>query len=101
MFKNYQKLIKFKQTVSDLQLDVNINHVLRVEDLYPNVLFYELGDQSTGRKYLVFHVNGNKSGAPVRLDLEGYKLYLDTINPYKELSKYTVLVPYETLIVYK
>ena len=101
MFKNYQKLIKFKQTVSDLQLDLNINHVLRVEDLYPNVLFYELGDQSTGRKYLVFHVNGNKSGAPVRLDLEGYKLYLDTINPYKELSKYTVLTPYETLIVYK
>ncbi len=101
MFKNYQKLIKFKQTVSDLSLGKGINHALRVEDFLPNVIYYELGDKESGRKYLVFHVNGNKSGRPIRLDLDGYKLYLDTINPYKELSKYTMLMPYETIIVYK
>ncbi len=101
MFKNYQKLIKFKQTVSDLSLDKITNIALRVEDFLPNVIYYELGDKESGRKYMVFHVNGNKTGRPVRLDLEGYKLYLDTINPYKELSKYTMMVPYETIIVYK
>ena len=101
MFKNYQKLIKFKQTVSDLSLDNGVNYALRVEDFLPNVIYYELGDKESGRKYLVFHVNGNKTGRPVRLDLDGYKLYLDTINPYKELSKYTMMVPYETIIVYK
>ena len=101
MFKNYQKLIKFKQTVSDLSLDKDLNTLLRVENFLPNVIYYELDDIGSGRKYLVFHVNGNKTGRPVRLDLDGYKLYLDTINPYKELSKYTMLVPYETLIVYK
>ena len=101
MFKAYQKLIKFKQSVSDLALDKNINHLLRVDTSLANMISYELGDLKTGRKYKVFHVNGNKTGKPIRLDLEGYNLYLDTINPYKELSKYTVLVPYETLIVYK
>ena len=101
MFKNYQKLIKFKQTVSDLSLDKGFNKELRVENFLPNVIYYELEDLNLGRKYLVFHVNGNKTGRPVRLDLDGYKLYLDTINPYKELSKYTMLVSYETIIVYK
>lgn len=101
MFKNYVKLIKFKQTVSDLSLDKGFNKELRVENFLPNVIYYELEDSKLDRKYLVFHVNGNRTGRPVRLDLDGYKLYLDTINPYKELSKYTMLVPYETIIVYK
>lgn len=101
MFKNYVKLIKFKQNVSDLSLDKGFNKELRVENFLPNVIYYELEDSKLDRKYLVFHVNGNKTGRPVRLDLDGYKLYLDTINPYKELSKYTMLVPYETIIVYK
>lgn len=101
MFKNYQKLIKFKHSVSDLSLDKEVNTKLRVENFLANVIYYELDDVRSERKYLVFHVNGSKTGRPVRLDLDGYKLYLDTINPYKELSKYTMLVPYETIIVYK
>ncbi len=101
MFKNYQKLIKFKQNVSSLSLDRGDNEALMVENFMNNVIYYELYSEKEDRKYLVFHVNGSKSGRPVRLDLEGYSLYLDTINPYKELSKNTILVPYETIIVYK
>ena len=101
MFKNYQKLIKFKQNVSSLSLDKGDNEALMVENFMSNVIYYELYSEKEDKKYLVFHVNGSKSGRPVRLDLEGYNLYLDTINPYKELSIYTMLVPYETIIVYK
>ena len=101
MFKNYQKLIWLKQNTSDLGLDKNINHLLKVDETLPNNISYEVGDLKTGRKYLIIHVNGLRQGKPLIVDLRGYKLYLDTINPHKELSNSTALIPYETLIVYK
>ncbi len=99
-FKNYQKLIHLKQTVFDLQLGIELNLLLQVDTSRPNVLSYELDEGESGRKYKVFHVNGYRTG-PVVVNLMGYKLYLDTINPHKELSNSTALIPYETLIVYK
>ena len=99
-FKNYQKLIHLKQTVFDLQLNTELNLLLQVDTSRPNVLAYELDEGESGRKYKVYHVNGYRTG-PVVVNLSGYKLYLDTINPHKELSNSTSLIPYETLIAYK
>ena len=99
-FKNYQKLIHLKQTVFDLQLDKELNLLLQVDTSRPNVLSYDLDEGESGRKYKVYHVNGYRTG-PVVVNLSGYKLYLDTINPHKELSNSTALIPYETLIAYK
>ena len=99
-FKIYQKLIHLKQTVFDLQLDKELNLLLQVDTKRPNVLSYDLDEGESGRKYKVFHVNGYRTG-PVVVNLSGYKLYLDTVNPHKELSNSTALIPYETLIAYK
>jgi hypothetical protein len=100
MFKNFQKLIKFKQSVDELHLDVNFNHLLRVDTSLPNLISYELGDKE-GHKYKVLHSNGLRQGKPLIVDLSEWKLYLDTVNPYKELSNSTMLIPYETLIAFK
>ena len=100
MFKNYQKLIKFKQNVDELALEDQFNTLLKVDSSLVNVISYELDDKD-GHKYKVFHVNGYRTNKPVIVDLEGWNLYLDTINPYKELSNSTMLIPYETLIAYK
>ena len=99
-FENYKKLIKFKQTVFDLHLDKEMNTLLNVNIDSPSLISYELDEGSSGRKYKVFHTNGYRTG-PVVLNLTGYNLYLDTINPHKELSNSVALIPYETLIVYK
>ncbi|MBO4668282.1 MAG: hypothetical protein J5666_09210, partial [Bacilli bacterium] len=99
-FKIYQKLIHLKQTVFDLQLDKELNLLLQVDTKRPNVLSYDLDEGESGRKYKVFHVNGYRTG-PVVVNLSGYKLYLDTVNPHMELSNSTALIPYETLIAYK
>lgn len=100
MFKNYQKLIKLKQNVDELALEEQFNTLLKVDSSLVNVISYELNDKD-GHKYKVFHVNGYRTNKPVIVDLEGWNLYLDTINPYKELSNSTMLIPYETLISYK
>ena len=99
-FKNYQKLIHLKQTVFDLQLNNELNLLLQVDTSRPNVLSYDLDEGKGGRKFKVYHVNGYRTG-PVVVNLSGYKLYLDTINPHKELSNSTALIPYETLVAYK
>ena len=99
-FRNYQKLIHLKQTVFDLQLNTELNLLLQVDSSRPNVISYDLDEGASGRKYKVYHVNGYRTG-PVVVNLAGYKLYLDTINPHKELSNSIALIPYETLIAYK
>ena len=100
MFKNYQKLIKFKQTVDELHLEDQFNHLLRVDTSLPNLISYELADKE-GHKYKVLHSNGLRQGKPLIVNLSGWNLYLDTVNPYKELSNSTMLIPYETLIAFK
>jgi len=65
-----------------------------------NVITYDLDDDKTHRKYKVIHVNGYRTNQ-VLFNLEGYTLYMDTINSHKELSNKTALIPYETLIAYK
>lgn len=101
MFKNYQKLIYLKQNVSDLSLDKNDNLKLKIDAEKPNLITYELRDKKQKRIYKVFHANGYHGKDLLIVDLSGYELYLDTINPNKDLSSKTALIPFETLIAYK
>ncbi len=101
MFKTFQKLIKFKQSVYELALEKGLNNLLKVDSEDLNLISYSLADKDTNRLYLVFHVNGYRNGGAHIVDLSGYKLYLDTINSHKSLGAKTSLVPYETLICYK
>lgn len=101
MFKNFQKLIKFKQKVYETGLEKGLNTLVNVESEKGNMISYELADKDTNRIYKIFHVNGYRNGGANIVDLSGYKVYLDTINPHKELGTKTSLVPYETLICYK
>ena len=101
MFKNFQKLIKFKQEVYELALEKGLNTLVDVESDKGNMISYELADKDTNRIYKIFHVNGFRNGGANIVDLSGYKIYLDTINSHKVLGSKTSLVPYETLICYK
>lgn len=100
MFKNYQKLIKFKQTVYEVALEKGLNTLLDVKTT-GNLIYYTLKDKDTKRTYKIFHKNGYRNGGADIFDLSGYKVYLDTINSHKSLGAKTSLVPYETLICYK
>lgn len=101
MFKNYQKLIELKKNVSDLCLEQPDNLNLNIDIFSPSLISYSLFDKDRKITYQVFHTNGYRNGKPILVDLDGYKLYLDTINPRKDLSNKTQLVPFETLIAYK
>ena len=101
MFKNFQKLITFKQSVYELALEKGLNTLVNVESERGNMISYELADKDTNRIYKIFHVNAYKNGGANIVDLSGYSVYLDTINSHKVLGSKTSLVPYETLICYK
>ena len=101
MFKNYQKLVALKQQASGLALGTGDNNQVVADTSKGNVISYGFTDSGTGRTYKVFHCNGYNSGSLPTVDLNGYSLYLDTINGSKALSGSTKLEAYETLIAYK
>ena len=100
-FKNYQKLIYLKQNLEMLSLKQGDNSKLEVNIDEPNLISYELIDKKSKRLYKVFHVNGYKIGKPTLVNLEGYSLFVDTVNAHKDLSRVTSLISYETLVAYK
>ena len=102
MFKNYQKLIRLKEEVSDLHLIDkealdNIN-IFISKDF--NQISYSVKDLNKNREYLIIHNNGYKSNTLPILDLRGYNLYLAT-NGDIELGEFTKVLPYQTIIVYR
>ena len=101
MFKNYQKLIHLKKNCNELSLDKGDNESLKIDGTNPNMISYELHDYKDKKLYKVFHLNGLKNSKPLLVNLEGYNLYMDSINSHKELSNSTLLIPFETLIAFK
>ena len=93
MFNNYQKLIKFKQTINK----ENVN----VDSSKGNTICLSFKDLNSGKTYKVIHANGFSKENFGSIDLEGYTLYLDTIKSNKKLSKSTKIESFETLIAYK
>ena len=102
MFKNYQALIALKQNANvfgkdataiaeDVTIEKNDNGsliVMRVKDTLNKV------------EYIICHSNG-VSGTKV-VNLEGYTLYLDTLNQSSlKLTATTTINPYQTIIATK
>ena len=97
VFKNYQALIEFKQTVTDLHSSTSI---VNVEDLDGgSVLKYSLN--SDDKQYIVIH--SNDVGTKSSIDLSGYKLYLDTLGTIEKDTELGNVTPkkYQTIIAYK
>ena len=102
MFKNYQALIALKQNANvfgkdataiaqDVTIEQNDNGsliIMRVKDTLNKV------------EYIICHSNG-VNGTKV-VNLEGYTLYLDTLNQSSlELTSETTVSPYQTIIATK
>lgn len=102
LFESYKKLIKFKQEVDGLHLNKDNNEKLNInESENNNLIDFEIKDTKANRVYKIIHANGYKIDELETINLEGYKLYLDTINNEKVLTQSTKIEPFETLIAYK
>ena len=102
MFNNYKALIALKQNAdvfgknatqiaSDVTVEKNENGSL---------IIMKIKDTSNNLEYIICHSNG-VNGTKV-VNLEGYTLYLDTLNQSNlELTSETRLSPYQTIIASK
>ena len=102
MFKNYQALIALKQNAnvfgknatqiaSDVTIEKNENGSL---------IIMKIKDTSNNLEYIICHSNG-VNGTKV-VNLEGYTLYLDTLNQSSlKLTSETTVSPYQTIIAFK
>ena len=102
VFKNYQKLIALHNT-TDLFSKSNIEaRNINLEWSYDNsVLRYTLTDNINNRQYVIVHSNSyhvdNKT-----VNLQGYELYLDTLNTKDlVLGAKTKLGDSQTIIAYR
>ncbi len=99
-FENYKKLIALKQNANLFgksgteckAITVNQN-----ED--GSLLWYDLVDTEANRTYRIVHSNGVSKAKTV--DLNGYTLYLDTLNTGVSLTSETSIEGYQTIIAYK
>jgi len=67
-----------------------------------NLIMYKLTDTLTGKEYVIIHCNGYAGNTSNIVNLEGYTLYLDTLNSKNlVLSSETVIESYQTIIAYK
>jgi hypothetical protein len=102
MFNNYKALIALKQNAdvfgknatqiaSDVTVEKNENGSL---------IIMKIKDTANNLEYIICHSNG-VNGTKV-VNLEGYTLYLDTLNQSNlELTSETRLSPYQTIIASK
>ncbi len=95
VFETYQKLISFKQKVSDLHQDNSYITITREQN--GAIFKYELTDGTN--YYLVIHGNGLVNN--YSLDTKGYEVYLDTLNIYQGKVDSITLNPYQTIILKK
>lgn len=95
VFMAYQKLISFKQKVTDLHQDNSYIDVIREQN--GAVLRYELSDGVN--HYIVIHGNGLVNS--YTFECKGYEIYLDTLNIYQGKVDSITLNPYQTIILKK
>ena len=101
VFNNYKKLISLKQNKAlfakdALSLkDVNIN-----SNSDGSLIYFDLTDTVNKKQYRIVYSNGVSSTKVI--NLEGYNLYLDTLNKSNfTLSSNTTIDNYQTIIAYK
>lgn len=102
MFKNYQALIALKQDLDGLHADSGTAVLNYHTSENQNQIIYNINDTANNRQYIFVHANGYASDKLETIDLDGYTLYLDTLNREDlTLSKQTMIRPFETIIAYK
>ena len=102
MFKNYKALIALKQNAnvfgknaSQIATDVTIE-----QNDNGSLIIMRIKDTLNKVEYIICHSNG-VNGTKV-VNLEGYSLYLDTLNQKNlELTSETKVSPYQTIIASK
>lgn len=102
VFNNYKSIIKLKQNkgLFNKSLDDSKNTVIN-KSSDESLFYYDLIDDINNISYRFIFSNGyNKNNKSV--DLEGYSLYLDTLNKDNLiLSKNTSIDEFQTIIAYK
>ena len=101
VFNNYKKLISLKQNKALFAKDA-----LSLKDIKVNsnndssLIYFDLTDTVNKKQYRIVYSNGVSSTKLI--NLEGYNLYLDTLNKNDlTLSSNTTIDNYQTIIAYK
>lgn len=99
MFENYKKLIALKTTTSALAMSKADAQAISVTtNDNKSMITYKISDAE--KEYVIIHSNG-VNGTKVA-NLEGYTLYLDTLNlDGFTLTAETTISNYQTVIAYK
>jgi len=102
MFNNYQKLIEIKQNEALFSKSNAECKALKVlTNANGSVIYFDLVDEDLGLTYRIVHCNGVTSGDK-SVNLEGYTLYLDTLNVENiSLTASYQMQNYQTIIAYK
>lgn len=105
MFNNYQKLINLKQnanifgkTASEIATDIVIK-----TNQQNSLITMTIVDRANQVEYIICHSNGVTSATqPKLVNLEGYTLYLDTLNTLNLVLKNNMRISdYQTIIAYR
>ncbi|MBO5095645.1 MAG: hypothetical protein J6B98_02100, partial [Bacilli bacterium] len=102
MFNNYKKLIEIKQNEALFSKSNAECKALKVlSNANGSVIYFDLVDEDLGLTYRIVHCNGVTSGDK-SVNLEGYTLYLDTLNVENiSLTASYQMQNYQTIIAYK
>ena len=101
MFNNYQKLIALKQNKELFgKPNESLTNILIQYNADASLIYFDLTDSVNHREYRIILSNG-VSGDKV-VNLEGYTLYLDTLNKTNlNLTSQTTIEDYQTIIAFK
>ena len=101
MFNNYKKLIALKQNKALFaKSNEDCAKILIQFNDDASMIYFDIVDEVNHRTYRIIHSNGVSATKVV--DLEGYTVYLDTLNTENlNLTSQTVIENYQTIIAYK
>ncbi len=99
MFNNYQKLLSFKQDMEFMHQNKTTNKNIDVQ-MNESKNQIVINFTTANKAYTIIHTNG-LDGVSKTYDLQGYELYLNTLNDGLTLTSATSLNPYQTIIAYK
>ncbi|MDE7384890.1 MAG: type I pullulanase [Anaeroplasmataceae bacterium] len=102
MFENYKKLIALKQNTAVFGKDgAACKEIVVNTNADGSMLTFDLVDTVNNRTYRIVHSNG-VTASDKTVNLEGYTLYLDTLNKTDlTLTASTTVDNYQTIIAYK
>ena len=100
LFENYKKLIALKQNSALFAKDGAGCKAIEIKtNANSSMIYYDIIDTVNNVTYKIIHSNGVSGTKSVNLD--GYTLYLDTLNSGVSLTANTIIQGYQTIIAYK